>query len=490
MTTMSRREFVNLAGAGAAGALAAGCAHTQPRSAAAGAGGEGGRKPNFIVIFVDDMGYGDLGCFGSTKNRTPHVDKMAAEGAKFTSFYVSSGVCSPSRSSLLTGCYPLRIGMHESEKGCFVIVPRDKRGLNPTEVTIANVLKDRGYATTCIGKWHLGDQPVFLPTRQGFDSYFGIPFSNDMGSLAAGDRKDGKLPALPLLRDEKIIDAPVDLHTLTQRYTEEAVAFIREHKDEPFFLYLPHTMVHTPLASSEEFAAKSNNGPYGDAVEEVDGSTGQILAALRECGIDEHTLVIFTSDNGATRRGSNAPLSGGKCSTMEGGMRMPCVMRWPGKIPAGMVCDEVTATIDLLPTFARLSGGAPPADRDIDGKDITDLIIGKPGATSPHEAYYYYFMSQLQAVRSGPWKLHVALDPKIAKWMGTPQGPREAALYNLDTDIGEKDNVAADHPDVVKRLNALAEIARREIGDYQVKGRGQRPPGHVENPVFLRVSLE
>ncbi len=445
-----------------------------------------GSKPNIIFIFIDDMGYSDIGCFGSTKNRTPHLDKMATEGAKFTSFYVSSGVCSPSRSSLMTGCYPLRIGMHQSSQGCFVLVPSDQRGLNPKETTVAEVLKEQGYATACIGKWHLGDQPEFMPRNHGFDYYYGIPFSNDMGSTVKGELKNG-LPELPLLRNETIIEAPVDQVTITKRYTEEAIKFIDKNKDRPFFIYLPHTMVHTPLFSAKQFSGKSANGKFGDAVEEVDWSTGQILAALKKHDLDDKTLVIFTSDNGATRRGSNLPLSGGKVSTLEGGQRVPCVMRWPGKIPANSVCDEISSTIDILPTFARLSGGSPAPDHAIDGKDITDLIIGTPGAKTPHDAFYYYFMSQLQAVRSGQWKLHVALDPKIAKWMGTPQGKVEARLYNLESDIGEKINVADKHPEVVQRLNDLADVARKEIGDYKVKGSGQREPGFCENPKLIKL---
>ena len=487
MSRMSRREFVNLVGTGAAGALTAGCTHdgaeTRQPAPVGSPAESGGRKPNLIVIFVDDLGYGDIGCFGSTVNRTPAVDRMAREGMKLTSFYVSSGVCSPSRASLMTGCYPLRVGMHESEKDCFVLVPRDKRGLNPAETTVAQMLKGQGYATACIGKWHLGDQPPFFPTRRGFDYYYGIPFSNDMGSKEKGTLKDG-LPPLPVMRNEQVIDAPVDQHTITVRYTEEAVAFIRKNVARPFFLYLPHTMVHRPLHSSERFEGKSENGKYGDAVEEVDWSTGEILAELKKLGLDEDTLVIFTSDNGACRPGSNAPLRGGKATIFEGGMRVPCVMRWPGKVPTGAVCDEVTATIDLLPTFARLAGGSPPK-KPIDGKDITDILLGGPGAKSPHKAYYYYFMSQLQAVRAGKWKLHLALDPKIGKWMGTPQGPCEAELYDLDADIGETTDVAAENPDVVEQLAALAEIARKDIGDYKTPGAGQRQPGFVETPQFL-----
>jgi arylsulfatase A-like enzyme len=442
-------------------------------------------RPNFVVIFVDDMGYGDIGPTGSEKNRTPHLDQMAEQGARFTSFYVTSGVCSPSRASLMTGCYPRRIGMHEGSRGTFVLVPKDKRGLNPDEVTVAEVLKERGYATAAIGKWHLGDQPRFMPRQQGFDYYYGIPFSNDMGSLKPGELKHGKLPELPLLRNEKVIEAPVNLNTVTKRYTQEAVRFIRQHQDQPFFVYLPHTMVHTPLASSEQFAGRSPHGPYSDAVEEIDWSTGQILDTLEQLDLDKNTLVIFTSDNGATSRGSNKPFSGGKGGVREGAMRMPCVMWWPGTIDAGRVCDEITSTLDILPTFAELAGGQTPQDRVIDGRDISPLILGKPNAETPHEAFYYYFMGQLRCVRSGKWKLHRGLDPKIGGWTGNRKSVVEAKLYNLDTDPGEKHNVIDQHPKVAKRLRALAERARNDIGDYQHEGENTREPGYVAEPEYI-----
>ena len=447
------------------------------------------RKPNVILILVDDLGYGDVGCYGSKVNRTPAIDKLAAEGLKFTSFYVSSGVCSPSRSSLMTGCYPLRIGMHESSRGCYVLVPADERGLNPAETTIPRLLKQQGYATICIGKWHLGDQSPFMPRCYGFDSYFGIPFSNDMGSQVKGQLLNG-LPELPLLRDEKVIEAPVDQNGVTSRYTAEAIAFIEKNKDHPFFLYLPHMQVHLPLHSGDKYRGKSANAAYGDSVEEMDGSTGEIMATVKRLGLDDNTLVIFTSDNGSYHPGSNLPLSGGKATTMEGGMREPCIMRWPGKIPAGSTTDEVAATIDLLPTLARLTGASLPPDRPIDGREITDLILCRPGARSPHtEGYFYYFMSQLQAVRVGNWKLRLPLDPEIGGWTGQPKGQSEARLYDLNADIGEKSNVAADHPDVVAKLTALADKARQEIGDYKVKGRGQREPGHVDHPNLIRMGL-
>ena len=438
-------------------------------------------KPNFIVIFCDDLGYGDIGCFGSVKHRTPNIDRMAAEGMRFTSFYVTSGVCTPSRSSLMTGCYPRRVNMHADHDNLCVLFPQGKKGLNPSEVTIAEVLKGEGYATGCVGKWHLGDQKEFLPTRQGFDYYFGIPYSNDMGG-----RKNTNRPPLPLLRNEEVIEAPADQTTLTKRYTQEVVNFVKANKDKPFFVYLPHTMPHLPIFSSSAFHGKSANGKFGDAVEEIDWSTGEILKVLKEAGIDERTLVVFTSDNGAARGpgGSNGPLSGWKGSTMEGGMREPCVMRWPGAIPAGASCDELAITMDLLPTFARLAGAKVPGDRKIDGKDIWGLMSGAKGAESPHEVFYYYQMDQLQAVRSGKWKLHLALKPKKRNW-GKPIAESGLELYDVAADVGETKNVVGEHPNVLKRLLGLAEKGRVDLGDTGRAGANQREAGMVVSPVPL-----
>ncbi len=438
-------------------------------------------KPNIIVIFADDMGYGDLSCFGSEKHRTPNIDQMAREGMRLTSFYVTSGVCTPSRSSLMTGCYPRRVNMHVSANNEWVLFPVAKKGLNPSEITIAEILKKEGYATACIGKWHLGDQPQFLPTRQGFDSYFGIPYSNDMG---AKQRK--KNPPLPLLRNEKVIEAPVDQTTITKRYTKEAVKFITKNKENPFFLYFPHTMPHNPVNSSEKFKGKSANGGYGDSVEEIDWSVGELLATLKKQGIDDNTLVLFTSDNGAAKRwgGSNAPLSGWKGSTSEGGMRVPCVVRWPGKIPAGKTCSELCSTIDLLPTFSRLANTVPPIDRIIDGKDILPLLRGEPNVKSPHNAFYYYFTSQLQAVRSGNWKLW--LPREFKKKNSEHQVTIPLKLYNLSKDIAEQHDVSAQHPDIVKRLTALAETASRDLGNGLLEGQNQRPSGLTVSPKPLR----
>ena len=477
--SLNRRNFLKLAGATAVGAVLPGCADELLQSANSPA-----EKPNFIIIFCDDLGYGDLGCFGSKKHRTPNIDRMADEGMRFTSFYVTSGVCTPSRSSLMTGCYPRRVNMHESGRQEWVLFPVAKKGLNPNEITIAEVLKSRGYATACVGKWHLGDQPKFLPTRQGFDYYYGIPYSNDMGT------KQRKInPPLPLMQNEKVIEAPADQNTLTKRYTEQVIKFITANKDKPFFVYLPHTMPHNPVHSSEKFRGKSANDGYGDCVEEIDFSTGRILETLKELNIDDHTLVVFTSDNGAAKRwgGSNLPLSGFKGSTAEGGMREPAVMLWPGKIPVGKTCNELASTLDLLPTLALLAGAKSPTDRIIDGKNIWPLMAGKKDASSPHKAFYYYKTDQLQAVRSGKWKLHL---PFKIKNRNQKKDATNAPLklYDLEADIAEKNNVADLYPDVVKRLFDLAEKARRDLGDVDRKGTGQRPAGWVVTPKPLLFS--
>jgi len=432
-----------------------------------------------VIIYCDDLGYGDLGCFGSELNRTPGIDRMADEGTRFTSFYVTSGVCTPSRSSLMTACYPLRVGMDENSKGFWVLFPGDSKGLNPDEVTIAEILKEQDYVTACIGKWHLGDQAGFLPNNQGFDYYFGIPYSNDMG-----DGRNSGNPPLPLLRNMQVIEAPVNQSTITQRYTAEAISFIKQNRKERFFLYLPHTMPHYPLHSSEEFSGKSKNGKYGDAIEEIDWSTGQILKTLRDLGLDQHTMVVFTSDNGATRSGSNAPFSGGKCGIMEGSMREPCVMWWPGHIPSGKTCGELVTVMDLLPTMTHLSGGELPGDRVIDGKNISSLVLGEPGAKSPHEVFYYYFMSQLQAVRSGKWKLFLPMEERQYGWKRERQ-VAEAELFDLEADPAELVNLFDSYPGVVQRLMEYAEEARADIGDYLVKGENARPAGIEKEPVFL-----
>jgi arylsulfatase A-like enzyme len=382
----------------------------------------------------------------------------------------------------MTGCYPRRVGLHEDERGEWVLFPVSRKGLNPGEITVAALLKKRGYSTQAIGKWHLGDQPPFLPRRHGFDGYFGIPYSNDMGASAGSP-----YPPLPLMRDDEVIEAPVDQDSLTERYTKEAVRFIAEHRDEPFFLFLSHLMPHTPLHSGERFRGKSANGKYGDAVEELDGSTGEILAALKAHGLDEKTLVVFTSDNGGVRPDNNGPLNGTKGSTLEGGHRVPFLARWPGRVPAGKTCPELATMMDILPTFAALAGGEPPRDRIIDGKDITALLERPESARTPTGVFYYYFMGQLQAVRAGRWKLHLPLRAKRHGWHLAPY-EEKGMLFDLEADPGEKANVITGHPEIVARLSGLAAAARGDIGDENRDGKNQRPAGWVDEaqPLVLR----
>jgi arylsulfatase A-like enzyme len=406
----------------------------------------------------DDQGYADVGCYGARGFDTPNLDRMAAEGAKFTSFYSAAPVCTPARAALLTGCYPMRVSIPR------VLFPRDNIGLNPDEITIADILKARGYATCCIGKWHLGHLPQLLPTRQGFDYYFGIPYSNDMDPVV-------------LVEGEETIERKPDQSQLTRRYTEKAVEFIKKNKDRPFFLYLPHTMPHVPLYASDVFKGKSKQGLYGDVIMEIDWSVGEVLKTVKQLGIDEKTLIIFTSDNGpwlskGEHGGSAKPLRDGKFATYEGGMREPCIMRWPGKIPAGMVCSEMATTMDFLPTFAKLAGAKVPNDRIIDGKDIAALMTD-PKAKTPYKEFFYYFETRLGAVRSGKWKLVV--EHKIHD-RAIPAG-----LYNLQDDIAEQHDVSAQHPAIVRRLAALADKIREDIGDSVtgITGKNVRPPGRV-----------
>jgi arylsulfatase A-like enzyme len=454
------------------------------------------RKANFIVIFCDNLGYGDIEPFGSKVHRTPHLNRMAKEGRKFTHFCVTAGVCTPSRASIMTGCYAQRVQMHLNPRDQHVLRPISPYGLHPDEITLAEVLKEKGYATTIIGKWHLGDQPEFLPTRQGFDSFFGIPYSDDMTEATGkriGSRMDGsKWPPLPLMENEKVIEAPADRDMLTKRYTERALRFIEQNKKNPFFLYFPQAMPGSTVKpfASPKFKGKSKNGPWGDSVEELDWSTGQILDKLVELGIDERTLVIWTSDNGAPMardmdspsRGTNKPLFGRGYTTAEGAFRVPTIMWWPGKVPAGTTCAELSTTMDLLPTFAQLAGGKAPQDRKIDGHDVRPLILGEPGAKTPYDVFYYYQRDHLQAIRSGPWKLFLPCEkatrnPRVAKGKAV-----KPLLFNVVEDIETQEDLSEKHPEVVKRLMALAEPARADLGDLGKTGEGQRSIGKVEDP--------
>ncbi len=415
--------------------------------------------PNIVLIFIDDMGYADIGPFGNTEVRTPNLDQFAAEGMKFTSFYATP-VCSMSRACLMTGCYNARVSIPG------VLFPRDNIGLHPNELTLAEVVKQKGYATCAIGKWHLGHYPEFLPTRQGFDHYFGLPYSNDM----RGGRKD--MPSLPLYDDEKVIETEPDQSQLTRRYTEEAVKFIKGQKDKPFFVYVPHTMIHFPLAASEAFLGKSKMGLIGDTIEEIDWSVGQIMSTLKELHLDSKTLVIFTSDNGPAKRAA-PPFQGNKGTNFEGGVREPCMMRWPGRIPAGTTCNQIAGNIDILPTVASLVGVQLPSDRVFDGRDISSLMFDTK-APPVRDTHLYLSGMNVVAIRQGDWKLFLkapkeeanrtkkAQEDATAKKKKKEVGP-VASLFNLALDPGELNDVAAQNPDVVVRLTKEAAMRASEL---------------------------
>lgn len=438
-------------------------------------------RPNMVIIFIDDLGYGDIGPYGATKQKTPHLDRMASEGMKLTSFYAAP-VCSVSRAQLLTGCYGARVSVPG------VYGPGSKNGLHLEEWTIADRLKPLGYATACVGKWHVGDQPEFLPTRQGFDQYLGIPYSNDMQRPAAGSEQR----VVPLVRNDKVQELLTDEQQsrIVERYTDEAVKFIRDHKASPFFLYLPHTAVHTPIWPGDAFRGKSANGRFGDWVEEVDWSVGRILDTLRELRLDKQTLVVFTSDNGpwlikGADGGSAGPLRGGKGSTWEGGVRVPTLAWWPGRIAPGTTSKAVAGTIDLLPTAVSIAGGKLPDEPVIDGRDLSPLLWGQT-QDSPREAHYYFSGYNLQAIRQGPWKLALAPQPESMGKGTSGDAVKNPRLYNLDEEINEQTDLAEKHPEIVARLQKLAEKMSAEIGGNLPTAR--RPPGSVERPATLYPS--
>ena len=419
-------------------------------------------RPNVVIIYADDLGYGDLGCYGHPTIRTPNLDRMAAEGLKFTSFYSAAPVCTPSRAALLTGRLPVRSGMTSDTRR--VLFPESAGGLPASEVTLAETLKEKGYATGCVGKWHLGHLPQYLPTRHGFDSYLGLPYSNDM------DRRPDRAPKgkaafadprseywnVPLLRNDQEVERPADQSTLTRRYTEEAVKFVKDHKGGPFFLYLAHTMPHVPLFASKDFAGKSPRGLFGDVVEELDWSVGRVLDTLRAEKLNRKTLVFFSSDNGpwlihGEQGGSAGLLREGKGSTWEGGMRVPGIAWWPGTVPAGATTQEMASTMDLFTTAITLAGGTVPTDRPIDGLDISPVLKGT--GTSPRETMFFYRDTKLYAVRHGPCKAHFVTRPGYG-----PDAPAEhdpPLLFHLGRDPGEKTDIGKAHPEVIAEIRKL-----------------------------------
>ena len=441
----TRRTFLKAIGLGMAAAAVP--SYAADRRAA---DTDRGKRPNVIIIFTDDQGYADAGCYGAKKFKTPHLDRMAAQGLRLTDFYVAASVCTPSRTALLTGAYPKRFGMHKG-----VIMPFSKNGLAPSARTIAELLQERGYATACIGKWHLGHaKNELMPNSQGFDYFFGIPYSNDMDARTYS--RNYKAPPLPVYENRRQVDAGMDQRFFTKRFTKKALDFIATNEKRPFFLYLAHPMPHTPIHVSPDFMHKSKWGPYGDTVQELDWSVGQILGALRTRGLDKDTLVIFTSDNGPDQgwwQGGNhgfaTPLRGSKGSTWEGGFRVPCIIQWPGTLPEGTVVTQVMSAMDIFPTVAKLTGAKIPENLVVDGHDIMPLLKAPDTAKSPTtELLFYATNGKCEAIRIGDWKLHVA---KSRHWDRT-QGPFPLSLYNLRDDVSEQKNVAAKFPKIVTRL--------------------------------------
>ncbi|MEA1784764.1 sulfatase [Arenibacter sp. GZD96] len=452
------------------------------------------RPPNIVLIFTDDQGYADVGVFGAEGMPTPHLDQLAKEGVVLTNFYAAQAVCSASRAGILTGCYPNRVGIHNA------LMPQSAIGLHPDETTLAEMLKTVGYTTGIFGKWHLGDHPKFMPTRQEFDTYFGIPYSNDMWPLHPQQGPIFNFGPLPLYENEKVIDTLTDQSQLTTQITERSVAFIEQNKAHPFFLYVPHPQPHVPLYVSDKFKGKSDKGVYGDVIMEIDWSVGQILSALKVNGLEDNTIVIFTSDNGpwlsyGNHSGSAVPLREGKGTAWEGGQREPFIMRYPKGLKSGRIIHEPVMAIDLLPTIAAVTGAALP-EKPIDGKNVWNLLSGVE-EKSPQEAYYFYYkVNELHGVRYGKWKLYFphnyrTMDGQTPGKDGLPGDYAyvdltDIALYDLEADISETKNVAAENPEIVAKIEALANQMRSKLGDalQGVEGTENRSPGTAEANEF------
>jgi arylsulfatase A len=426
------------------------------------------RPPNIVIIFTDDMGYGDIGSYGHPTIRTPHLDRMAQEGTRFTQFYVAASVCTPSRAGLLTGRLPVRSGMSSDRRR--VLFPNSAGGLPHSEITIAGALKEQGYATAAVGKWHLGHLPEFLPRRHGFDYYFGIPYSNDMDNVTGRQSREIAFDPkpeywnVPLLRNEEEVERPADQYTITRRYTEEAVAFIREHRDRPFFVYLAHSMPHIPLFTSDDFAGRSRGGLYGDVIEEIDWSVGRVLDTLRELNLGERTFVFFTSDNGPwliydTHGGTAGLLREGKGSTWEGGMRVPAIAWWPGTVEANRITPALGTTMDLFSTSLALAGAPIPGDRVVDGVNLMPILTGE--LEEVRDEVYFYRGTRLFAVRKGPWKAHFITQASYGG--GSPVEHETPELYHLEHDPSERFDVAAGHPDVIEEIRRLADVQIRSV---------------------------
>ncbi|MEC3908478.1 sulfatase [Tamlana sp. 2201CG12-4] len=402
-----------------------------------------GSKPNVIIIFTDDQGYADLSCYGATAYQTPHLDHLAAQGIRFTDFYVPATVCTPSRAALLTGAYPKRVGMHKG-----VLRPFSDTGLSPDEYTMAEMLKDVGYQTACIGKWHLGHHPEFMPNNQGFDYYFGVPYSNDMDSYYYST-VNFQSPPLPLYENEKQIEAGPDQRYLTKRFTDVAIDYIKEHKEASFFVYLAHIMPHIPLHASEDFEGKTSYGLYGDVITELDWNVGRLVTFLKKEGLFENTIIVYTSDNGphqAVNEGSAKPLRGWKTQTWEGGQRVPGIITWPKEIPSKIVSDELITTMDLMPTLAAITKGTLPNDKPVDGRNIEHFLKNPVSKIEESPFFYYATNGEVEAVRMGKWKLHIA---KRAHQNFS------VTLYDLQNDVGEKNNLADKHPEIVDQLQTV-----------------------------------
>jgi arylsulfatase A-like enzyme len=444
------------------------------------------KYPNIIFVLADDLGYGDLGCYGNVLHRTPNIDKLASEGLKFTDFYAAASVCTPTRAAFLTGCYPRRVSMHRDSKNHCVLIPGANKGLNPDELTLAEVLKSKGYATGCFGKWHLGDQKAFLPLNQGFDVYYGVPYSNDMASRQRGD------PPLPLVYNNDVLIAPVEQDLLTKLCTDKALEFITIHSQEPFFVYIPFNMPHNPVHASVTFRGKSANGIYGDAVEEMDYSVGRIISLLDSLNIYDNTIFIFTSDNGAAKPfgGSNLPLTGWKGSNFEGGFRVPCVIKWTKSNTPGREVNSFTKIMDFLPTFAKLVDYELPVNKTIDGRSMLDLIRTGKDIKLVDREFYYYYRDQLQAVRKGEWKLFLPLDILQTQWdtiLKEGQG-QDMKLINLRIDLQEQNDLSEEYPDKLEELMKLADKVRMDLGDNDSQGENQRPAGWIDNPQYLKLN--